>query len=297
MEGKMEHNHAQFDTAVVGQGPAGCSAALYLCRAGLKVAVVGKDSGALERAEKIENFYGLTKPVRGIDLVKRGRRQCKALGARLLDDEALSLDWREDGGFELPLASGTTLAARAVLLATGKAKRAPNIDGVRAFEGRGVSYCAVCDGFFYRGREVAVLGGGAYAKHEMEALLPLARRVTLLTHGAEPEFDPPAEVVVLKEKLQGLKGEALLARAELHGGRSIPIEGLFVALGSASAGDLAKKLGLPLEDGAIPVGDDQETTLPGLYAAGDCTGTFPQVAFAVAEGARAALAMIRYLRE
>ena len=120
--------------------------------------------------------------------------------------------------------------------------------------------------------------------------------MTLITHGTDIEFDPPAEVVVLREKLQGLKGEAMLARAELAGGQSIPIEGLFVALGSASAGDLAKKLGLPLKDGAIPVGDDQETSLPGLYAAGDCTGTFPQVAFAVAEGARAALAMIRYLR-
>jgi len=265
----MEHNLGDnncYDAAVVGHGPAGCSAALYLSRAGLKVAVIGKDSGALERAEKVENYYGLTKPVRGIDLVKRGRRQCRAMGAHLRSDEALSLDWREDGSYELPLASGAVLSARSVLLATGKAKRAPNIEGIRDFEGRGVSYCAVCDAFLYRGREVAVLGSGAYARHEMEALLPLARRVTLLTHGGELEFDPPREVALQSARLLRVRGEKKLARAELEGGDSILLDGLFVALGSASAGDLAKKLGLPLNEGAIPVGADQETTVPGLFA-------------------------------
>ena len=289
----MEHN---YDALVVGHGPAGCSAALYLCRAGLRVAVIGKDHGALEHAEKIENYYGLSQPMRGRDLVAAGRKQCQELGAELYQDEALALNWQENGGYLVPLASGVSVAARAALLALGKPARAPNIEGLSAFEGRGVSHCAVCDAFLYRGRSVAVLGGGPYAKHEMEALLPLAGRVTLITHGAEPAFDPPAEVIVRREKLLRLSGEKKLARAELSGGQSIDIDGLFLALGQATAADLAKKLGLRLNNGAIPVGTEQQTTLPGLFAAGDCTGTFPQVAFAVAEGARAALAMIDYLR-
>ena len=289
----MEHN---YDAVVIGHGPAGCSAALYLCRAGLKVAVVGRDHGALAKAEKIENCYGLQQPMRGRDLVAAGRRQCRELGAQLHEDEALALDWQEDGGYRVPLASGEVIAARAALLATGKNTRAPKIEGLSDFEGRGVSYCAVCDAFLYRGRDVAVLGGGAYARHEMEVLLPLAGRVTLITHGAAPEFDPPDEVVVYQEKLVRLEGEHKLARAQLSGGQSVEIDGLFVALGQATAAELAKKLGLRLKDGAIPVGAEQETGLPGLFAAGDCTGTFPQVAFAVAEGARAALAMIEYLR-
>jgi len=292
----MEHKHTEYDAVVIGHGPAGCSAALYLCRAGLKVAVVGKDHGALANAEKIENYYGLPQPMRGRDLVAAGRRQCSELGAVLYEDEVLALDWQENGGYLVPLASGGAIAARAALLATGKSVRAPNIEGLSDFEGRGVSYCAVCDAFLYRDRPVAVLGGGLYAKHEMEALLPLAGQVTLLTHGAEPAFDPPGEVIVHREKLLRLEGEKKLARAQLSGGQSIDIDGLFVALGQATAADLAKKLGLRLNDGAIPVGTEQQTSLPGLFAAGDCTGTFPQVAFAVAEGARAALAMIDYLR-
>ena len=294
----MAQQSKDYDALVVGHGPAGCSAALYLCRAGLRAAVVGKDGGALERAEKIENFYGLGRPLSGADLLETGRRQCAALGADLREDEAIALEWLEAGGYRIELAGGGALFARSILLATGRGKRAPDIEGVKAFEGRGVSYCAVCDAFLYRGRSVAVLGGGVYAKHEMEQLLPLAGRVTLLTNGAEPEFDPPPEVEVRTARLLRLAGEeGKLAGAQPEDEAFLPLDGLFVALGSASAGDLAMKLGLRLDNGAIPVNEKQETELPGLYAAGDCTGAFAQVAFAVAEGARAGMEMSAYLRK
>ena len=292
----MAQKTKDYDALVVGHGPAGCSAALYLCRAGLRVLVIGKDGGALERAEKIENFYGLERPLSGIELTETGRRQCAALGAGLREDEALALEWLEAGGYQIQLAEGGMISARSVLLATGRAKRVPVIGGIKAFEGRGVSYCAVCDAFLYRGRSVAVLGGGVYAQHEMEALLPLAGHVALLTHGAEPEFDPPPEVDVRTGRVVRLQGEGKLAGVELETGEFVHLDGLFVALGSASAGDLAMKLGLRLKDGAIPVNEKQETGLPGLYAAGDCTGAFAQVAFAVAEGARAGMEMARFLR-
>jgi thioredoxin reductase (NADPH) len=297
MEGKkrqMDTNN--MDAVIIGQGPAGCSAALYLCRAGLRVAVVGKDSGALHRAEKIENYYGLPQPLSGQALVEVGRSQCRTLGAELREDEVLALDWLEDGRFAARLATGQTLAATTALLATGKAKAAPAIAGIQALEGHGVSYCAVCDAFLYRGKSVAVLGNGAYARHELEELLPLAGRVTLLTHGAEPEFAPPEGVTVLRRPVARLQGEEQLQSVTLEDGETLALDGLFVALGSASAGDLANKLGLRLEQNAIPVNAKQETALPGLFAAGDCTGSFAQVALAVAEGAKAALAMIPYIR-
>jgi len=290
----MQHN---YDVIIIGHGPAGCSAALYLSRAGLQVAVIGRDQGALAKAETIENYYGLLYPMRGKDLVKAGRKQCKALGAHLLEDEALSINWQENGSYQVPLASDSTICARVILLATGRAQKKPSIEGLDDFEGRGVSYCAVCDAFLYRGRHVAVLGSGAYAKHEMETLLPLAERVTLLTHGHEPEFELPCGVELIREKLLRIEGKKKLARAQLGNGRHVELDGLFVALGQATAADLAKKLGLQLKDGAIPVDDEQQTTLPGLFAAGDCTGAFPQVAFAVAQGAKAALAIIEYLRK
>ena len=292
----MAQQLKEYDALVVGHGPAGCSAALYLCRAGLRAAVIGKDGGALERAEKIENYYGLARPLPGAELVETGRRQCAALGADLREDEVLALEWLEAGGYRAELAGGGAVYARGVLLATGRAKRAPAIEGVNAFEGRGVSYCAVCDAFFYRGRSVAVLGGGVYARHELEELLPIAGQVTLLTHGAAPEFELPPQVAVRTGRVARLQGEEKLAGAVLESGELVPLEGLFVALGSASAGDLAMKLGLRLEDGAIPVNGKQETGLLGLYAAGDCTGAFAQVAFAVAEGARAGMEMAQHLR-
>ncbi|MCL2107400.1 MAG: NAD(P)/FAD-dependent oxidoreductase [Oscillospiraceae bacterium] len=287
----------QFDALIVGHGPAGCSAALYLCRAGLRTAMVGKDRGALERAERIENYYGLASPLRGLELMEIGQAQCRALGASLLRDEVLSLELREDLSFTAQASSGLELSAKAVLLATGKAKAVPGIEGIRSFEGHGVSYCAVCDAFLYRGREVAVLGAGVYAKHEMEALLPLARRVTLLTNGAKPDFDIPDKIAVIRQKILRLTGEETLRGAVLEDGGALEFQGLFVALGSATAGDLARKLGARLERDAIAVNTRQETTLPGLYAAGDCTGSFPQVSIAVAEGAKAGMSMVSHLRK
>lgn len=291
----MQH---MFDAVIVGHGPAGCSAGLYLCRAGLRVAIIGRDHGALARAEKIENYFGLSHPMRGRDLVHAGREQCRALGADLREDEVLNVQWQQEGGYHLRLASGDMLVSRAVLLATGRAKKLPKIEGLSEFEGKGVSFCAVCDAFLYRGRNVAVLGSGNLAQYELETLLPLADEVTLITHGGEPQFEVPKGVRVRQSKLTRLHGrKQRLAHAQLSDGEHIDLDGLFVALGQATAADIAKKLGLPIEDGAIPVGEQQQTDLPGLFAAGDCTGTFPQIAFAVAEGAKAALAMIEYLRE
>ncbi len=287
----------QKEVLIVGQGPAGCSAALYLTRAGLSVTLVGKDGGALARAEKIENYYGLEQPLSGKDLYEIGRQQCAALGAELVEDEVVVLDWLPDGSFSAQLAGSRTIAARSVLLATGKAKRVPGIEGLSGLEGKGVSYCAVCDAFFYRGRKVAVLGGGVYAKHEMEQLLPLVGSMTLLTNGSLPEFEPPEGVTVLTAKVKELQGENTLAAAVLDDGTTVELDGLFVALGSASAGDIARKMGLRLLNGAIPVNEKQATELPGLFAAGDCTGLFAQIAFAVAQGANAGLEITKYLRK
>jgi thioredoxin reductase (NADPH) len=285
----------QTDALIVGSGPAGCSAALYLCRAGFQVTLIGSRAGALERAERIENYYGLTQPLSGRDLAQTGRLQALALGAQLLEDEVLSVDWNDD--FAAQLSSGRTLAAPTVLLATGKARSTPAIPGLKALEGRGVSYCAVCDAFLYRGRTVAVLGGGDYARHEMEELLPLAGQVVLLTNGAEQKFTPPEQVAVHTAKLTRLRGELALQGAALEDGTELELDGCFVALGNASAGDLARRLGARLDGDNIAVNPRQETNVPGLYAAGDCTGSFAQIAFAVAEGAKAALAMIPFLRQ
>ncbi|MDR1465688.1 MAG: NAD(P)/FAD-dependent oxidoreductase [Oscillospiraceae bacterium] len=284
----------QTDALVVGFGPAGSSAALYLCRAGLRVTLVGKDYGALARAERIENYFGLPQPLSGKELAETGCRQAEALGASVLRDEVLAVGYEDR--FVAALASGRELAASAVLLATGSSKAAPPIPGLAALEGKGVSFCAVCDGFLYRGRPVAVLGSWRYALHEMEELLPLAGSVALLTNGEELTFPAPDGVAVYTQPIGKLIGEEKLEGARLSDGTELSLAGLFVALGSASANDLARKLGAPLQGNAIRVDAEQRTVLPGLFAAGDCTGGMAQISLAAAEGAKAALAMIQYLR-
>ena len=152
---------------IIGAGPAGISAALYAARGNLNPLVINNGIGALEKAEKIENYYGLEQPVSGRELYERGLAQAEALGVRVIEAEVLGIS-----GFDT--FTGKTTAGDfdtvSVILATGGKRTAPKIPGLREFEGRGVSYCAVCDAFFYRGKEVAVVGNGDFALHEAEQL-------------------------------------------------------------------------------------------------------------------------------
>ena len=283
------------DMLIIGQGPAGISAALYALRAGLDVILVGKGVGALEKAHMIENYYGLEKPLTGAELFEVGQRQAERLGAKFAEDEVTDLFF---DGKEF-VATGLTgeYRGRACIMATGSARKKTPLPGMAEMEGHGVSYCAVCDAFFYRGKDVAVLGAGEYALHECNELLNVVGSVTLLTNGAEPTATFPDKVKVDKRKLVGLVGEGTFGGVKFEDGTELKLDGLFVALGSASAMDLARKAGAAFDGGSAVLDKSFMTTVPGLFAAGDCTGGTLQVAVAVGEGAIAGLAAIKYLRE
>lgn len=286
------------DVIIIGSGPAGLSAALYTCRAKLSTLVIGKDGGALEKAEMIENYFGLEKPLPGRALLDIGRAQAQALGTELLDDEVVGISLK-DGGFSVDTAR-EQFEGRTVILATGAPRKVPAIPGITDFEGRGVSYCAVCDAFFFRGRDIAVLGSGSYALHELEYLLPLVNSAVLLTNG-EPlsiPADPvsPLPFRVITDKIAEVSGGDLLETVTFENGETLQTDGLFVALGTAGALDLARKLGAVCQVNAVAVDENMATNIPGFFAAGDCTGGLLQVSTAVAEGARAALSAISYLR-
>ena len=150
---------------IIGSGPAGVSAALYAARAGVQTTVLTKGPGALDRAELIQNYYGFAEPITGAELERRGIEGAKAVGVEFVTTEAVGLTYTDKLTVE-------TLAgdfpADAVILATGASRAAPRIPGLAGLEGHGVSYCATCDAFFYRGRDVAVLGSGEYALHEVQ---------------------------------------------------------------------------------------------------------------------------------
>ena len=279
---------------IIGSGPAGVSAALYAARAGVETTVLTKGPGALDRAELIQNYYGFAEPLSGAELERRGIEGAKALGVQFVTTEAVGLTYMDKLTVE-------TLAgdfpADAVILATGASRAAPHIPGLAGLEGHGVSYCATCDAFFYRGRDVAVLGSGEYALHEVQALLPVVKSVTLLTNGSPLTASFPPEVTVCPEKVNAILGEERVNGVELSGGKTVALSGVFVALGVAGSTALARKLGAEVDGNRVLVDEHMQTTLPGLYAAGDCTGGLLQVAKAVYEGALAGTEAAKALRK
>ena len=280
-----------YDAVMIGSGPAGLSAALYTSRANLKTLVIGKDRGALEKADRIENYFGMAEPISGCELVENTKAQAKNLGVELAEDEIFHVSW--NGHFILEGKNGT-YEALAVLLATGTGRKTPKVKGLKELEGRGVSYCAVCDAFFYRDRDVAVLGNEAYAVHEMSQLLPVVKSVTLLTNGQELTVEVPEKVHVIREPIVSIDGAERVEGVTFGDGSTITVEGLFIALGAM---ELAKKAGAFTEGQNIKVNERMETNVPGLYAAGDCIGGLLQISTAVGEGAQAAMSMIPFVRK
>ena len=281
---------------IIGSGPAGVSAALYTARAGIDTTVLTRGPGALARAEGIENYYGVPGPVSGAELERRGIEGAKAVGVQFVEAEAVGLTFTDK--LTVETLSGD-YPADAVILATGASRAAPPIPGLKALEGHGVGYCATCDAFFYRGKDVAVLGSGEYALHEASALLPLAKSVTLLTGGAPLTAEFPPEIALCTEKVEAILGEEAgkVTGVRLAGGRELPLDGVFVALRVAGSTALARKMGAEVDGNRIVVDEHMMTTVPGLFAAGDCTGGLLQVAKAVYEGAMAGNEAAKALRK
>lgn len=282
---------------IIGSGPAGVSAALYARRGGADVTVITKGAGGLAAAEWVENYYGFAEPISGAELEQRGIAGAKRLGVRFETDEVLAILPAVEGkGFCIE-AVRTAYEADAVILAAGAPRKTLPIKGLREFEGRGVSYCAICDAFFYRGKRVAVIGAGDYALHEAEILRPHAAQLSLLTNGEEPALAMPDGIAVHTQRIVCIEGEHRVQRIVFDDETVMDVDGIFMAIGTAGSMELARKLGVVLSDGKIAVGKNMETNVPGVYAAGDCTGGLLQIAKAVYDGAEAGLSVIRYLRK
>lgn len=279
---------------IIGSGPAGISAALYTARAGIETFVITKGKGSLSKAESIENYYGFSEALSGKELEERGIEGAVKLGVKFISAEVTGLSFFDD--FIVETNSGN-YNADSVIIATGAARNTPRIKGLADFEERGVSYCAVCDAFAYRGTDVAVLGNGAYAAHEISGLLDVVKSVTLLTDSNEIAVEIPPAVNVISKKILRVGGEERLSFVEFDDGSTLEISGIFIAVGTAGSTELAKKIGAYTENNKIYVNEKATTTVPGLFAAGDCTGGLMQVAKAVYEGAVAGLEAVKFLRE
>ncbi len=282
------------ELVIIGAGPAGVSAALYAKRANIDVKIVSMDKSSLSKAHMIENYYGVG-PISGEELYQKGKEQAKALDIPIIDDEVLSLEF--NGRFDV-IGKKDRYSADAIVLALGSYRNVPPIKGIKNYEGKGVSYCAVCDGFFYRKKKVAVLGNGAYALHEAEYLKNLTDDLYILTNGLDIEADDLKGYDLKTQKIASLGGEDKIEAVIFEDGSKLEVDGLFIALGSAGSADLARKIGIMIdEQNKIIVDENMRTNIPGIYAAGDDTKGMLQVAKAVYEGAQAATDVIKYFKD
>lgn len=288
-----------FDVIIVGKGPAGISAALYTVRAGLRTLIIGQDKSSLMKADRIENYYGFAEPVSGKYLLEQGEKQAKRLGVKFDDNEVIAI---EKGEYFDVYTTNQNYSCKSVLLSTGQQTVKLKIERLTEFEGNGVSYCTTCDGFFYRGLKVGLVGYKDYVIHEAMELEPLTKNITIFTNGNELELSDKyiklaSKFTINKNVIKGVDGKDVIESIIFNDGTKETINGLFIAFESASSIDFARKLGVIARKNSVVVDENQMTNLKGLFAAGDCTEGLKQVSTAVGQGAVAGKQMISYIRD
>ncbi|MBM4248295.1 MAG: NAD(P)/FAD-dependent oxidoreductase [Euryarchaeota archaeon] len=283
------------DIVILGSGPAGIQAGIHSARRGMGVLVLGKPQNSAIMKGHFENYAFVEGPVDGEALMKAGLAQVRKAGATLLEEDAVSLETAE-GGFKVRTESGQEAACRAVVLATGAARKRLGVPGERELEGKGVSYCADCDAGFFKKKRVVVTGDGSAAASGALHLLHFTQDVTLvagklaIAPALSEELRASRVRIIEGQKIKSITGDDQVREAVLSDGTSLPADGVFIETGAKGILELGASLGLALnEEGHLAVGRDMATNVPGLFAAGDVTGPPWQMAKAVGEGCVAGL--------
>lgn len=279
------------DVVIIGAGPAGISASLYAKRANLNVLVLYHGESNVEQANKIDNFYGFPGGISGTDLYNNGIKQAQELGVEVKEAQVVGVE-NLGSHFNVKTVKGN-FETKTIIIATGNKKLKPDIPGVKEYEGKGISYCAICDAFFFRNKNVAIIGNGEFAISEANELSHIVNKVTILTNGLE---SPACDYEVNTNRIKQITGNKRVEKIEFEDGSAIEIDGVFIALGEAGASDFAKTLGLMQDGDNIKVNENMETNIKGIYTCGNITGGLLQVSKAVYEGAVAGLSAVNYIR-
>lgn len=299
-----------YDLAIIGGGPAGLSAGLYGARARLKTLLIerGLFGGQAATTDHIANYPGFPEGVGGAELAERMSQQAQAFGLETVFGEVTGV--KNDGGLKMIDLSGTNYTARTLIIATGSEPSQLGVPGEAEFRGKGVSYCATCDGAFFRNKDIVVVGGGDAAVEEGIYLTRFARQVTIVHRRdkfratqvvQEHAFANPKIKLIWNAVVEEIKGgqvvEAVKLRDTVKGTtQEIPASGVFIYVGTkpntAFLGDL-----LQLDDrGYIPADERMHTSAPGIFAAGDVRRKdLRQVVTAVSDGAIAAVEAEKYV--
>ncbi|MGC9069727.1 MAG: thioredoxin-disulfide reductase [Elusimicrobiales bacterium] len=299
----------RYDIAIIGSGPAGLTAAIYTQRGGMKSIIIGGPApgGLLLQTMEIENFPGFEKPISGYDLMSRIINQAKRLGAVLTTDYADDIIIKNP--FEIK-AGANTYIAKAIIVATGSSPRRLGIEGEERFKNRGVSYCATCDGFFYKGKDVCVIGGGDTACEEAVFLTGFANKVYLIHRRDKLRASALLQEKVKKNSkieivfnhiVKEIKGEnrveKVVLKNTLDGSeREISLNGVFIAIGHEPNSSILKGKVEIDSEGYVKVNGNYETSVKGIFACGDVVDKiYKQAVIAAGSGAMAAMNAIKYI--
>ncbi len=291
-----------YELIIIGQGPAGLSAAIYAARAGVRTLVLGCDPKVAGDYD-IDNYFGFPETISGRELIERGVKQARRFGVDIVCDRALSIHFGDDGSYSVKT-EGAEWRTLSIILATGVSRKRPGISNLESFEGKGVSYCVSCDGFFFRGKKVMVAGEGVFAANQALELKEYTPDVSICTLGKNADITPEfqerlreANIGIIEKKINEITGKDALSGVTFDDGTILPCDGLFIALGDASSLDFAYSLGVLTRGVFIEADAEQKTNVPGIFAAGDCTGRYLQISVAVGDGAIAARSAIAHVRE
>lgn len=290
----------ETDVFIIGCGPAGVQAAIHSSRNRAKTLVAGKRSGSAVHGTEIENYFG-TGRSSGDAILDAGITQAEGFGVEFIGQNVIAA--RRDGeGFAFTLEDGTEVTSKSVILATGVSRMKLGIPGESEFYGKGVSYCAVCDCNFYKGRRVVIVGNDSEAAVSAELMTSYASETSWVA------WDITAnDALVSKAKAKGVKmfsskpraveGEGKVTSIALEDGTVIPADGVFIELGAKSVADMAMDMDvMPEIDDSIKVDSDCRTGVPGVFACGDVTGKPYQMAKAVGQGCVAGIRASEHAR-
>ena len=302
----------QTDLLIIGAGPAGCSAAIYGVRAGLKTIIAGgtMPGGQLLQTNDIENYAGFVNPVGGFELMDQMHKQCKRLGVQITTDEIVKIEGTQTP-FTVTSASGAQYRATAIVIAAGAAARWLGVKGEDKLRGHGVSACATCDGFFFKGKEVVVVGGGNTAFEDALFLSQFCPKVTLVHRRegfradavtVEKVKNTPNISMMLNCVVEEVQGETSVTGAYLKNVQTqettlLSCQGIFVAVGAVPQTAWLKNSAVELTpSGLVAVDAKQRTNIDGIFAAGDCTESeFRQASVAAGSGAKAGISAAAFV--
>jgi thioredoxin reductase (NADPH) len=291
-----------FDVVILGAGPAGLQAALHAVRAKVTVLVLGRQGDSSLFKAHIENYFSLFS-MTGEQMLKTGREQVEKFGVKIWDENVLSIE-SSDGFYTLRIENGERTKCRAVIMATGSKRNQLGIPGEKSLLGKGVSYCVDCDGHFFRGAPVCIVGDGSAAADSALTMEKIADQVHLVSQGlsistAMQEALEQSNVTMHRaSKLKRIEGTQEVTGIVFEDDTFLEVRGVFIELGAKGMLELALPLGILLDDEMryIRTNKKQETNIPGIFAAGDITGRPWQLAKAVGEGCIAGLEAAAYAK-